>query len=78
MPLAADSRAGQHRQVDDNEGNATALWRRTVETLLSRGASPSEAIEGAHLIMRAYKRQQQQEEQAPDSNVRPGLASGDR
>jgi hypothetical protein len=44
---------------DDLEGEDAALWRRTVETLLERGASPAEAIEGANLVLQSYLRHRQ-------------------
>jgi hypothetical protein len=35
---------------------ALALWQRTVETLVARGAAPAEAIDGANLLVAAYRR----------------------
>jgi hypothetical protein len=40
----------------DSEDEETALWRRTMEALLERGATPQEAIDGANLILQAYRR----------------------
>jgi len=39
------------------ESEGAALWRRTVEELVAKGASPAEAIDGANLILEAYRRQ---------------------
>ena len=38
------------------EEDELSLWRSTVETLLERGVSPAEAIDGANLVARAYRR----------------------
>lgn len=40
----------------DPEDEEAALWRRIMEALLARGASPQEAIDGANLILQAYRR----------------------
>jgi hypothetical protein len=40
--------------VNDDE---IALWQRVVGELLARGSSRVEAIEGANLILEAYRRQ---------------------
>lgn len=41
----------------DDETPETALWRQTVERLLANGSSPVEALDGANLILQAYRRQ---------------------
>jgi hypothetical protein len=41
----------------DSEDEETALWRRTMEVLLERGATVEEAIDGANLVVQAYRRQ---------------------
>lgn len=48
---------------EDLETEEAALWRRTVEILLARGNSPSEAIDGANLVLQSYRRQRQVETQ---------------
>ncbi len=42
---------------EDEETPETELWRQTVEQLLANGSSPVEALDGANLIMQAYRRQ---------------------
>lgn len=42
---------------DDEETPETTLWRQAVERLLASGSSPSEALDGANLILQAYRRQ---------------------
>jgi hypothetical protein len=42
---------------DDDETPETTLWRETVERLLASWSSPSEALDGANLILQAYRRQ---------------------
>jgi hypothetical protein len=43
--------------ADDAFDEEEALWRRVADTLLTRGASPAEAIDGANLVLGAYRRQ---------------------
>ncbi len=57
----------------DTPGDAVTLWRRAVEALLDKGRTPAEALDGANLIISAYRRQHAQEkepEQAPESGAR--------
>jgi hypothetical protein len=44
--------------MDDEDVNddEIALWQRVVGELLARGSSRAEAIEGANLILTAYRR----------------------
>jgi hypothetical protein len=49
----------------DSEDEETALWRRAMELLLERGATPQEAIDGANLILQAYRRQRDEERKEP-------------
>jgi hypothetical protein len=42
---------------NDDETPETALWRETVERLLASGSSAAEALDGATLIVQAYRRQ---------------------
>jgi hypothetical protein len=63
--------------VDDDENKGKkdseglALWRRTIEELLAKGYKSAEAIEGANLILEAYKRQRAAESDTPVSHRRP-------
>jgi hypothetical protein len=41
---------------DDPEDTESALWRRAVDHLVAAGARPAEALEGATLILGAYRR----------------------
>ena len=43
--------------ANDNETPGTALWRRTLEHLLANGSTPADALDGANLILQAYRRQ---------------------
>lgn len=43
--------------ADDEETPETVLWRETVQRLLSNGSSAVEALDGANLILQAYRRQ---------------------
>ena len=43
--------------ADDEETPETVLWRQTVERLLASGSSAVEALDGANLILQAYRRQ---------------------
>ena len=45
------------KDPESQESFELALFRRTVETLLERGASPAEALEGATLVVQAHRRQ---------------------
>jgi hypothetical protein len=53
------------------EEDELSLWRRAVETLLARGASPEEAIDGANLIAQAYRRKVEE----ADARGSPGAAN---
>jgi hypothetical protein len=44
----------------DPDDEETALWSRVMVTLLERGASPQEAIDGANLIVSAYRRMREE------------------
>jgi hypothetical protein len=48
------------------EEEELSLWRRAVETLLARGASPAEAIDGANLIAQAFRRKMEEAEAKGD------------
>ncbi len=45
--------------MDDEDPNEdeVALWQRVVGALLVRGSSRAEAVEGANLILEAFRRQ---------------------
>lgn len=43
--------------ADDEETPETKLWRETVERLLATGSSAADALDGANLILQAYRRQ---------------------
>jgi hypothetical protein len=45
--------------TDEAEQEAS-LWQRTLETLIRRGASPAEAIDGANLILQAHRRKREE------------------
>lgn len=64
----AEVRNDEDTGKKDSEG--LALWRRTIEELLIKGCTSAEAIEGANLILEAYKRQHA-ESDAPASHRRP-------
>lgn len=55
---------------EDPDDTATTLWRRTVEVLVSKGSSPTEAIDGANMIVAAYRRTAD-EDRVPESGRRP-------
>jgi hypothetical protein len=42
--------------AEDQEMPEIKLWRETVERLIANGASGAEAIDGANLILQAYRR----------------------
>ncbi len=44
----------------DPEDEETALWRRVMETLLAHGASPKDAIEGANIVVNAYRHKREE------------------
>ncbi len=70
--------------TDDEETPETALWRQTVERLLEGGASAADALDGATLIIQAYRRQRtghaaptpEVENSARVSGVRRRIKSG--
>jgi hypothetical protein len=43
--------------VDDAE---TELWDQTVKALLANGSTPTEAFDGANLVLRAYRRKREE------------------
>jgi hypothetical protein len=47
----------------DPDDEETVLWGRVMETLLDRGASPQEAIDGANLVLQAYRRMREEARQ---------------
>jgi hypothetical protein len=63
--------------VSDDEDKSTkeseglALWRRTIKELLARGCKSAEALEGANLILEAYKRHHTTESDTPVTHRRP-------
>jgi len=61
-------------EYEEDEG--ALLWKRTVETLIKQGASPAEAVDGANLVLQAYRRDRTAAE-APASDD-GGRASGVR
>jgi hypothetical protein len=63
---------------DAKESEGAALWRRTVEELVGKGASPAEAIDGANLILEAYRRQRTTEEATPRPSSEDIKTSGIR
>jgi hypothetical protein len=54
----------------DSEDEETALWVRTMEVLLARGAGAQEAIDAANIVVLAYRRQRdearQRQREEPD------------
>jgi hypothetical protein len=42
----------------EHDEDELTLWRSTVDRLLRGGAKPHEALEGANLILAAYRRRQ--------------------
>lgn len=66
--------------VAEEDDEETVLWHRTVETLLAQGATPTEAFDGANLVLQAYRRKRQAEQAAPPVAVPPddGRGSGTR
>jgi hypothetical protein len=55
--------------MDEHDDIASALWRNVVQSLVAKGMTPAEAIDGPNLILNAYKRQRE-ESQAPESGKR--------
>jgi len=48
----------------DDEDEETAYWRSTVEKLLANGVSPTEAFDGANLLLQAYRREREKKASA--------------
>ena len=43
--------------VEGLDDAAAAIWSRAVDALVSHGATPAEAIDGANMIVQAYRRE---------------------
>ena len=52
---------------DDQEGNEITLWLRTIDALMNKGATRAEAIDGAHLLLKAIRRERERERESRES-----------
>lgn len=51
------SQPAQERGDDALPEDEVAMWRDAARALLEKGATQAEAIDGANLVLRAYRRQ---------------------
>ncbi len=78
-PDFAEEESEQPEPPERPEAAETAVWHRSVDMLLTRGESIPDALVGANLIRRAYRRRQSAEPpppggmamREPDSSIDP-------